>query len=220
MLKLIKELKKRSNDGHKIGLYKCSCGENVEIMMSRVKHNYTKSCGCLKITKITTHGLYKNKNSITYTYKNMISRCYNKNNTHYKHYGERGIKVCDRWLGDNGIINFHKDMGDVPKNKSIDRINNNGNYCKKNCRWATTKEQSINKRSSHFLTYKSKTQTILEWAEEIGMEYATLLTRINKYNYTDEEAIEKPVKNKKKDLILLSKKNWKKNLPRQRNLQM
>lgn len=74
----------------------------------------------------------------------MKSRCYNKNRHSYRHYGGRGIKVCDRWLND--FWAFVKDMGDRPKDHSLDRINNDGNYDPSNCKWSTQTEQVRNTR--------------------------------------------------------------------------
>ena len=83
-----------------------------------------------------------------YTYKNMLKRCYDKNCKAYQTYGKRGIEVCARWLCDRGFLNFYYDMGPRPNKKfSIDRRNNDGNYCKENCRWATRFEQQDNTRA-------------------------------------------------------------------------
>lgn len=95
------------------------------------------------------------REKLYYTYRNILSRCYNKNYKLYKYYGERGIKVCPRWLGKDGYAHFIKDMGQKPTDEttpkgrsiwSIDRIDVNGDYCPKNCRWTTMKEQCQNRR--------------------------------------------------------------------------
>lgn len=72
----------------------------------------------------------------------MKSRCNNPSHQHYARYGGRGIRVCDRW---NVYANFLADMGERPAGKTIDRINNDGNYEPSNCRWATASEQQRNK---------------------------------------------------------------------------
>ena len=85
----------------------------------------------------------------------MKHRCLNPNAKKYADYGGRGIKICDRWL--ESFENFYRDMGERPSKKhSIDRIDNNGNYCPENCRWVTMKEQARNKRTNRTMLYNGK----------------------------------------------------------------
>ena len=79
-------------------------------------------------------------------YHAMLGRCYNQKNKDFKHYGGRGIKVCERWQGKNGMENFYADMGKKPDGKTLDRKDNNGNYEPSNCHWATWHDQVKNKR--------------------------------------------------------------------------
>lgn len=79
----------------------------------------------------------------------MKTRCYSPNSVTYKSHGARGIEVCDRWLGPDGLQNFIMDMGPRPDGTSLDRINNDGNYEPENCRWATRIEQRFNQSDVH-----------------------------------------------------------------------
>ncbi len=155
-------------------LFKCDCGIEKVICVSNVKSGGTISCSCLN-GKTITHGMEGTK-----TYKSwgaMKSRCLNKNNEHYKYYGGRGIIVCPKWLD---FENFYKDMGEKPENKTLDRIDNNKNYCKSNCKWSTREEQMNNTRYNRLLTYKNKTQTIAQWARELSINYGTIYSRLKR----------------------------------------
>lgn len=98
-------------------------------------------------------------------------RCLNKNDKGYKNYGGRGIKVCQRWMS---FKNFFEDMGLRPEGLSIERIDNNGDYCPENCEWADSKTQNRNKRN--IKKYRGK--SIPEWADELGIKRRTLYNRI------------------------------------------
>lgn len=116
----------------------------------------------------------------------MRDRCTNPENEAYENYGGRGISVCDRWLNDYDA--FVEDMGIREAGMTLDRIDNDGNYEPKNCRWATRAEQAVNRSSNHELTHNGKTQTVTEWSAEIGVKPSTLFGRI-KYGMTVEEIL-------------------------------
>ena len=161
-------------------LFKCDCGKETTLRAESVKNGQTKSCGCLQkecreafALKNTFHGMRYTK-----TYSSWVSmkvRCSDKNSSNWESYGGRGITVCSEWML---FKNFFADMGDRPKDKTLDRINNNGNYNKRNCRWATKKQQDNNKRTNHLLMYNGKTQNITEWAEELNMKRYLIYNRL------------------------------------------
>lgn len=105
------------------------------------------------INMVKPHFTKDNKTSehpLCNTYHQMKARCINKTSKPYRLYGGRGIQVCDRWLGKNGFFNFCNDMGEKPTPKhTLDRIDVNGNYEPSNCRWATTFQQSCNRRNQN-----------------------------------------------------------------------
>lgn len=134
------------------------------------------------------HGL--SESATYYSWKSMIARCNNPNATGYKNYGGRGIKVCKRWLK---FENFLKDMGKRPKNKTLDRINNNGNYKPANCKWSDNTEQNRKKRSIINITFNGKTKIMADWAKLYGIKQGTLRSRINN-GWGIRRALETPVR--------------------------
>jgi hypothetical protein len=108
---------------------------------------------------------------------NMRNRCYNEKHRFYSHYGARGIKVCDEWNGSfKSFYEWAIDNG-YQKGLSIDRIDNDGNYEPSNCRWATTQEQNINKRTNVYVEIDGVTKTLSEWATEVGIRQETIYRR-------------------------------------------
>lgn len=99
----------------------------------------------------------------------MKTRCNNPNTPYYYNYGARGISVCKEWSDFEPFMEWSLDNGYTDK-LTIDRINVNGNYEPENCRWITNLEQQSNRQSNHFLTYDGKTQTISQWADELGIK--------------------------------------------------
>lgn len=114
-----------------------ACGNLFVARRDNVRSGNTKSCGCLK----KPHGMWESSTYISW--EQMKQRCLNEKAPNYPLYGGRGIKICQEWLD---FKNFYKDMGDRPLGKSLDRINNNGDYEPSNCKWSTRSEQQKNKR--------------------------------------------------------------------------
>lgn len=121
-------------------------------------------------------------------FDHMKQRCYNKNNNRYKHYGGRGIVVCDEWNSDFDVFyNWAYENG-YDDTLTIDRIDVNGNYEPSNCRWITNLEQQNNKRNNVLLTYNGKTQTMAQWARELNINRYTVIKR-HQRGYSDKECL-------------------------------
>ena len=158
----------------------CECGNKKTIRIDGLKAGQPRSCGCLQKKWVSsgranrTHG--KSTTKIYKCWLRMKSRCFDKKNQDYKHYGNRGITVCKRWFD---FETFAKDMGAIPSNKhTIERIDNDGNYEPRNCKWLENTEQNKNKRNSIILSYKGKTQCLKEWSKYFGVNYSTLHKKI------------------------------------------
>jgi hypothetical protein len=107
----------------------------------------------------------------------MNHRCYVESDEFFKHYGGRGIRVCDRWR--SSVQDFFEDMGDRPRGLTLERLDVNGHYCPENCIWATWKAQARNRRNNNNLTCNGTTKTIREWAIEHRVSEASLRARIS-----------------------------------------
>lgn len=164
---------------------KCDCGNEVVALGENIRSGTTKSCGCLikengtKIApKVTKHG--GSYTRIYRIYCGMKKRCLNPSSDAYHHYGGRGIKICNEWLGDDGFETFREwalSHG-YEENLSIDRINNDGDYCPENCRWADKETQSNNTSSNLYLEYNGEVHTASEWSRILEISYTRLTKRV------------------------------------------
>lgn len=168
----------------------CDCGQEIIVTGANLASGNSKSCGCARSASLrlrnTTHGKSRRYRSTYTTWRAMITRCTNPKIKCWKHYGGRGITVCDRWL--NSFDNFLDDMGEKPPGMTIDRIDSDKGYCKDNCRWATQAEQTRNRRSVLKITWNGKTQIAAEWADELGIPRDALYYRLRS-GWTVERAL-------------------------------
>lgn len=173
-------------------LCRCDCGNETIVSGGHLRSLKTKSCGCSrKETKNFTHKMTGSR--LYKVWRAMKSRCYYEESEMFKHYGGRGITVCDEWK--NSFISFYdwsmKNGYDENAERgqcTIDRIDVNGNYEPNNCRWAAIKQQANNTRRNHFIKYNGKTQTVSQWANELGVEPDSIFNRLRK-GFTEEEAL-------------------------------
>lgn len=180
----------------------CDCGNEKNVWARALRLGETKSCGCAQkeiVSKIcrdrAKHGC---KGERLYgVWGKMIARCENPHNNRYKYYGANGIKVCKEWRTD--YLSFRKwaldngyDENAKRGESTIDRIDPSKGYCPENCRFVNSKIQNTHKSDNRILEYNGKSQTITEWAREVGIKKQTLFRRINS-GWSIEDALTTPV---------------------------
>lgn len=180
-LKSLTALEYHGSDGKK-SLWKiqCDCGKIIVMPASEFMKQKQSSCGCQRTELIkqsrTTHGM--SKHPAFAVWRSMKVRCTLPAHQAWHNYGGRGIRVCERWL--ESFENFWADMGpSYEKGLSIDRIDNNGDYEPKNCRWVSDKTQSRNKRTNTLISTPWGRMTVSEAAERSGIKANTILYRLN-----------------------------------------
>lgn len=174
----------------------CDCGKMHTAQAVSLVKGYVRSCGCLQsecgrrnirlaidagreVNRIrhTTHGMSHTPEHNAWT--GMKQRCHNPRNKMYKHYGARGVTVCDRWR--DSFENFLADMGPRPSAKhSIDRINVNGQYAPENCRWALAEIQANNRTDNHIVVYQGQRVSLSEAERLSGVSQKNLYYRSKK----------------------------------------
>lgn len=180
----------------------CECGKETVVSYGNLKNAHTASCGCVLKGKIRTmnktHGYC---GSITYNSWQAMKRRCSENNPFNGYspskYLEKGIKFCERW---DSFENFLEDMGERPgRGYSLDRIDNNKDYCLENCKWSTFKEQSRNKDDNVFLEFNGERKTIAEWAEILNIPPARISARIKKLGWSIEKTLTEPKQGSQKN---------------------
>lgn len=165
----------------------------------RPKHLKQKTCSIKCRGKAhATHGDVRTRFYVIWLRMNRV--CYKKTDPRYKLYGKRGIKCL--WSSykefkDDMFSSYEKHLKTHGKlNTTIERIDNDGNYCKENCRWATRKEQARNRRNRVTITYNGETHSITEWAEILNLPRGALWLRLKRFNWTVEKSFNTPILHK------------------------
>lgn len=171
----------------------CDCGTRKMVAQPSLRRGISKSCGCLIVDTHRTHG--QTKQSEFRIWDQMKQRCLNPKHKNYSYYGGRGIRIHEDWL--RSFVAFLEAVGSRPSTRhSLDRINVNGNYEPGNVRWATKKEQGRNIRRNRLVTANDKTQTLADWADETGLPYNTIYSRL-RLGWSDDRIVNEPQKIRK-----------------------
>lgn len=189
-------------------LCKCDCGKEHEVSQSKLVQGKSKSCGCyalkLHVQQLEKHGITTGGKPRTFTiWVGMKARCMKPTNVSYKSYGARGITVCQEWLV---FENFHKwaiENG-YEDGKTIDRIDNDGNYSPDNCRWIDRAENLLRQRRYNLLTVNGETLPLSTFARKLGVSRSTLTKYFKRFGKTETEAeIARLAKNQRDDYFEL-----------------
>lgn len=175
--RIVKTITYSNGKKHQLGEYQCTCGKLFEALVCNIKSGNTKSCGCmtakLRREAVSTHGLTNHR--IYNVWNTMRSRCNNPKHIQYKDYGGRGIQYCAPW---DTFQNFLDDMGIPDEGMQLDRIDNNGNYCKDNCRWVTPKENLQHTRRTRYIEHNGVTKSLQELSSEFNLPSKELHKRL------------------------------------------
>jgi hypothetical protein len=198
--KLIAVEKSHSGKYGMVWRCKCECGAIHHASAAELSRNRVQSCGCSQIKHFQSH---------TKTWRiwvQMRQRCDNERNKNYLHYGKRGIYYSPQW---QDFINFVADMGECPAGMSLERIDNDKGYSKENCKWATSFQQSRNKRTNKFYTYNGERLCLRDWEKKLGaskgyltkrlkrMSFIQAITTPNRYNKAKSMPLPEPPKEEK-----------------------
>lgn len=171
---------KKPNQRQTLIKCRCDCGNITYVLPYQFIGNEIKSCGCYR-HRVAYNATHKqSKTPLYHIWETMRLRCTSPKNKKYYMYGARGITVCDEWLNDFIAFRDWSLSHGWKKGLSIDRIDNNRGYSPENCRWVTRSVQQRNTRRNVYITYQGKTQTLIDWCEELNLNYKTINNRINK----------------------------------------
>ncbi len=172
--------------GFDFWLCECSCGVGGPkvVRAENLLSGKSKSCGCLgrenMLASRKKHGCSTDTVDSGYAcWYGILQRCLNPKNTSYERYGGRGITVCEEWQGSGGFAKFIGDLGPRPsRDHSVDRIDADGPYNSGNCRWATRRQQSGNRRCTEVLEFRGESKPLSQWCREYGINVPSYKARL------------------------------------------
>lgn len=176
-LLVISKAPKKEGTRHVYWNCKCDCGNERAVYANHLRSGVQVSCGCFARDKHTSHGLSRSPEYNAWA--QMIQRCENPKNPKYPRYGARGILVSPEW---HDFETFYSDMGDSA-GLTLDRIDNDGNYEKGNCRWTTYAQQNSNHSRNRVYSYGGETLTMTQWAARLSIHPTALYYRIERYKW-------------------------------------
>jgi hypothetical protein len=161
-------------------LCKCRCGNYTVVSSDNLAQRRTRSCGCL-LNEVSAAGIARrhggSKTPLYVSWTNML-----------QNYRRR---VCGRWKGPDGFVNFSTDMGKRPAGMVLGRKDYTLGWTPENCAWVTKKKSMESSRRTRLLTFEGKTLNMSDWAEEKGLLRETLRLRL-KAGWTLAEALTRP----------------------------
>lgn len=172
-------------------LCKCECGNEVVRTMAALRDPYA-DCGCKKRYIKGKERTYKGrviKSFLFTTFEGIKKRCYDEKFRQYKNYGGRGIRICNEWMNDFFTFYDWAIENGASEELTIDRIDNNGDYCPKNCRWVDRFTQANNRSDNRVVEYKGESHTIAEWSRLVGLTARCISWRIDEMKLSIGQAL-------------------------------
>lgn len=169
---------------------RCKCGKTYKALYGDLNRDKVKSCGCVKAEKarvrLKRHGMAHSR--LYNIWSKMKARCTNPNDVSFYNYGARGISICDDWANSFDLFKEWAIWAGYEDNLEIDRIDNNGNYCPENCRWANDDLSSQNRRSAFIVTYEGEQMPLSVLCKKLNLKYLLIYKRL-KRGWTINQAI-------------------------------
>jgi hypothetical protein len=168
-------------------LCRCSCGHQQRVSTISLKHGNSKGCrACYVATKVRKHGMADTSMKEYRQWRDMRQRCNSSHHKLFPYYGGRGISICSEW---DDFSKFHSDMGSCPQAMTLERIDNDANYSRDNCKWASWAEQARNKRNNNWQTSRGIRLIVADWATQLQVDPKTIMKRI-KQGWTMDQVVD------------------------------